>query len=180
MFRQALSELIQRLEEVKARGLLQQYALVGGFAVSAWGVPRSTRDIDFAVALGGRDPVALAAQLGAGYRPGDPDDPLQGLFHIDIKVGEQIVPVQLIGLPPSWTGVIFGGVEQLSVLDCPVPIIGWQALVLLKLYAGGPVDLQDARDLLALHPPASNELKQLAESVGLVTNLDALLKSLSR
>ena len=109
MFRQALSEIIQRLEEVKARGLLQQYALVGGFAVSAWGVPRSTRDIDFVVALGGTEPVAVAAQLGASYRPGDPDDPLRGVFRTDIKVGEQTVPVQLIVLPPSWTGVIFGG-----------------------------------------------------------------------
>ncbi len=65
------------------------------------GVPRATRDIDFAVALGAADPVALAAQLGASYRPADTDDPLRGVFQIDIKVAAQTVPVQLIVLPPS-------------------------------------------------------------------------------
>ncbi len=179
MFRQALTDIIQRLAEVKAGGLLQHYALVGGFAVSAWGVPRATRDIDFAVALGETDPVALATRLGACYRPAEPDDPLRGVFHIDIKVAQQTVPVQLIVVPPTWTQVIFGGVETLSVLECPVPIISWQALVLLKVYAGGPVDLQDARELLTLHQPDSTDLKQLAESIGLLTELETLLRSVS-
>ncbi len=177
MFRQALNDIIQRLEEVTARGLLQHYALIGGLAVSAWGVPRATRDIDFAVALGAADPVALAAQLGASYRPADTDDPLRGVFQIDIKVAAQTVPVQLIVLPPSWTEVIFGAVETLSVLESPVPIINWQALVLLKVYAGGPVDLQDARELLALHQAEPTTLKRLAESVGLLTELETLLAS---
>ena len=43
MFAQALTEIIRRLEEAKALGLVEQYALIGGFAVS-WGGGRPCAD----------------------------------------------------------------------------------------------------------------------------------------
>ncbi|MGH7771812.1 MAG: hypothetical protein ACREQA_06200 [Candidatus Binatia bacterium] len=45
MFQQALIEIIRRLDQARERELVQSYVLVGGFAVSAWGVARATRDI---------------------------------------------------------------------------------------------------------------------------------------
>jgi ribosome-binding protein aMBF1 (putative translation factor) len=75
VFRQALIDIVRRLDEARKKKLVQSYALVGGFAVSAWGVARATQDIDLAVALGTADPARLAAYLKAGYQPGDPDDP---------------------------------------------------------------------------------------------------------
>lgn len=110
---------------------------------------RATVDIDLAVVLGA-DPVSLAAHLQAIYHPGDHDDPLQGVFRMDLTVGETCVPVQLIVLRPQWTEVVFRDIKTVSLLDCPVPVVNWPALVLLKLYAGGPVGLQDARDILAV------------------------------
>lgn len=182
MFRQALIEIIRRLDQARERKLVQSYALVGGFAVSIWGTPRATRDIDLAVALGAADPSLLAAHLEASYHPGDQDDPLRGVFRVELPVGEQAVPVQLIVLQPRWTDVVFRRVETLSVLGCSVPVVNWLSLVLLKLYAGGPVDLQDARDIVAVRRPSPAERADLAtqaDALGLAEECKALLGSLS-
>lgn len=182
MFSQALIETLGRLDRARAQGLVQSYVLVGGFAVSAWGVTRATRDIDLAVALGGSDPAGLATHLGADYRPGNPDDPLRGVFRMEVHVGGQVVPVQLIVLPQKWTELVFRGVETLSVLDCRVPVVNWQALVLLKLYAGGPTDLQDARNIVAVRQPSPAERKALvaqAEALGVAEEIKTLFDPLS-
>jgi hypothetical protein len=182
VFRQALIETLGRLDRAQEQGLVQSYVLVGGFAVSAWGVTRATRDIDLAVALGGSDPAGLAAHLRADYRPGDPDDPLRGVFRMEVRVGGQVVPVQLIVLPQKWVELVFRDVETLSVLDCHVPVVNWQALVLLKLYAGGPVDLQDAQDIVAVRRPDPEERKVLsaqADQLGLTEAVKALFTTLS-
>lgn len=182
MFRQALIEILRRLDQARERKLVQSYVLVGGFAVSAWGVTRATRDVDLAVALGAADPALLVAHLGADYHPGDPDDPLRGVFRVELPIGEHVVPVQLIVLQPRWADLVFQRMETLSILDCLVPVVNWQALVLLKLYAGGPVDLQDARDIVAVRRPSPAERKALAaqaEALGLAEEVKALFGSLS-
>jgi hypothetical protein len=69
VFSQALNQIIVRLDQAREKHLLHAYALVGGFAVSVWGVSRATQDIDLAVALGVSEPQALAAYLtSATYR----------------------------------------------------------------------------------------------------------------
>lgn len=58
-----LSQVIIQLEQARESGLLQAYALIGSFAVSAWGVLRATQGIDLAVALMTAQPNALASSL---------------------------------------------------------------------------------------------------------------------
>ncbi len=183
MFQQALIDITQRLDQAREQKLIQAYALVGGFAVSVWGTPRATQDIDLAVALGAADPNRLAGQLKASYQSGDPDDPLQGVFRLETRIGEEAVPIQLIVLRPKWAEIVFRQVERVRVLDCQVPVVTWQALVLLKLYAGGPVDLQDARGILAVRQPSAREKEELtaqAAHVGLAEECTALLTVFSK
>ncbi|MFO0701343.1 MAG: hypothetical protein U0236_19145 [Nitrospira sp.] len=180
MFSEALNQVIGRLERAQKARLLRSYALIGGFAVSAWGVARATQDIDLAVALGPSEPQALAAYLEATYEPGDIDDPLRGVFRLTLACEGQSVPVQLILLPSKWMDIAFRGVETVKALGCSVPVVSWQALVLLKLYAGGPVDLQDARSIVAVRNPNVLEREDLlaqAEAVGLAHEMQALLNS---
>jgi hypothetical protein len=61
VFPEALTTIIRRLDQAREKRLLQSYALVGGFAVSVWGVARATHDIDLVVALGSSEPKALDA-----------------------------------------------------------------------------------------------------------------------
>lgn len=181
MFSEALSQIIERLDQAHKDRLLYSYALIGGFAVSAWGVARATQDIDLAVALGTSEPQALAAYLGATYEPGGIDDPLRGVFRLSLKYKGQEVPVQLIVLQPNWAQVAFKDVERLNVIGCSVPVVNWQALVLLKLYAGGPVDLQDARNIIAVRKPdaiAREDLLAQADVLGLAQEMRILFGSM--
>jgi hypothetical protein len=181
MFPEILSHVITRLEQARKNGLLQAYALIGGFAVSAWGVSRATQDIDLAVALGTSAPLALATHLGATYEAGDADDPLQGVFHLTIENNGQAVPVQLIVLRSKWANVAFTEIQTLNIIGCVVPVVNWHALVLLKLYAGGPVDLQDARSVAAVRNPDAAERETLvvqADALGLGQEIRTLFDSL--
>jgi len=171
MFAEALKETIRRLDEAKINRLLADYALIGGFAVSAWGVPRATQDLDFALVLGTVQPEALARHLKAEFYLGDSDDPLRGMFQLSVSVKNHRIPIQLVLFPPSWNPIIFQGVESLAIFDCSVPVVSWQTLILLKMYAGGPQDLLDVQQILAVRQPNSLErtsLETCAEKVGLL------------
>ncbi len=177
MFAQALTEIVRRLDDAKAGHLVDQYALIGGFAVSAWGAPRATHDVDFAIALGSSDAAALAQFLQAEFQPADPNDPPRGVFRTHVAVKDLSVPIQLILLPPVWNSIIFGDLTSLPVLGCAVEVVSWQALILLKLYAAGPQDLIDARQIMAVSQPTEAErqaLGILASKVGLSAEWKAL------
>lgn len=169
MFQEALIQSLTRLQAAKRRGYLRDFALIGGFAVSAWGVPRATHDLDFAVAIGSADPKAAAAFLGGQYDAGDQDDPLQGVIHLSIGPDHAPVPLQLVVFPPTLADMIFRHVESLPVMERIVPVVCWQVLILLKLYAGGPQDRLDAQQVLKARQPRQHDLQQMmdmAESAG--------------
>jgi hypothetical protein len=180
VFSKALNHIINRLAQAQKARLIHSYALIGGFAVSAWGIARSTQDIDLAVALGTSAPQALATYLGAENESGGIDDPLQGLFSLSLKSEGQDVPVQLIVLPSKLAVVAFNGIATLTVLGYSVPVVNWQALVLLTLYAGAPVDLQDARSVVAVRKPSVTRREDLiaqADALGLAHEVRVLLDS---
>lgn len=90
------------------------------------------------------------------------------------------MPVQLIVLPSKLAAIVFDKIETLTVLGCSVPVVNWQALVLLKLYAGGPVDLQDARSIVAVRKPNGIDRENLiaqADALGLAQEVRILLES---
>lgn len=178
MFAEALQDIIGRLERARQQAVLRAYALVGRLAMAAHQVPRATRDIDFVVALGGTNPVELAKFLLATYRPGEPDDPLAGMFELHIPTGQPPIPVQLVLLRPPWPDVVLDEVEVLNLAGQDVPVARWDRPLLLKLYAGGPTDLLDAQGLWGAVQPDSAAVKNLAAlaaRVGLGTELSAFL-----
>jgi hypothetical protein len=180
VFAQALTEILRRLDDAHTHHLLDRYALIGGFAVAAWGVPRATHDLDFALALGVADPLAMSRHLGAEYQAGDADDPLCGVFQLTVTIEDVAIPVQLIVLPSVWNTIIFRGITTLSVFGCAVPVVSWQSLILLKLYAGGPQDLLDARQVLAVCQPGLADMQAvsaLADQLGLSATWQALIRS---
>jgi hypothetical protein len=173
VFKEALAHILSQLEGARSHGLLQDYALIGGFAVSTWGIPRATQDIDFAVAIGAVDPQRLAEFMDGRYEPGEADDPLRGVVHATIDVGPEAVSVQLVLFPPVLTTLTFRHIETVSILEQEVPVVSWQALVLLKIYAGGPQDKLDARQILALRNPHPDDLRTIAEmadSLGILSD----------
>jgi hypothetical protein len=161
VFQEALAEILSRLETAQNRGLLSGYALIGGFAVSAWGVPRATQDIDFAIAIDRADQQALATFIGGRYQAGEPDDPLRGVVAVSIEVEHEPVPLQLVCFPSLLTELVFRHVETLSVLGCSVPVVSWPVLIILKLYAGGPHDLLDVHQILKVRGPQAQDVQEI-------------------
>jgi len=171
VFAQALTEILRRLDDAHTHHLLDRYALIGGFAVAAWGVPRATHDLDFALALGVGDPVALSRHLGAEYQAGDVDDPLRGVFQLTVTIEDVAIPVQLIVLPSVLSTMIFNGITTLSVFGCAVPVVSWQSLI---------QDLLDARQILAVCQPSQVDLQAvsaLADQFGISAEWQALTHS---
>jgi hypothetical protein len=166
VFEEALTKVLSRLETARAQGLLGDYALIGGFAVAAWGVPRATQDIDFAVAIGSKDPYVLAEYMDGQYDIGGVDDPLKGVIRATVTVASGSVPLQLVFLPSVFTDAIFHQVETLSILNHRVPVVKWDVLLLLKLYAGGPQDMLDARQILKIRQPSTVEIQAVGNLAG--------------
>jgi hypothetical protein len=84
---------------------------------------------------------------------------------------EKAIPVQLIFLPRVLSMVAFERMREVSVLACTVPVVAWESLVLLKLYAGGPRDLLDAKQIYMAQSPdaaARAMVAVLAERAGLM------------
>ncbi len=179
MFQEALAEILSRLETAQNRGLLSGYALIGGFAVSAWGLPRATQDIDFAIAIDQADPQALATFIGGRYQAGEPDDPLRGVIAVSIEVEREPISLQLVCFPSFLTELVCTNVVTLSVLGCSVPVVSWPVLIILKLYAGGPHDILDVHQILNARGPQAKdvqEIESMAQIAGVLSEWKNLWK----
>ena len=181
MFQEALAEILLRLEKARSRGLLSRYALIGGFAVSAWGVPRATQDFDFAIAIDQAEPQALATFIGGRYQAGEPDDPLRGVVTVSIEVEHELISLQLVCFPSLLTELALKHIETLSVLECSVPVVSWPVLIILKLYAGGPHDLLDVHQILKVRQPQAKDvqdIESMAQVAGVLSEWKNLWKTM--
>jgi hypothetical protein len=149
-----------------------RYAVIGGHAVSLRGHPWLTLDVDFLTT----DPRLLEATTWAtlatsgaliDIRKGDFDDPLAGVVCLtDAEDGEAVVVVGKW----KWEQAVIERAERLPFRGMLVPVARASDLVLLKLSAGGYVDLQDAYALL--HAAAGRD--------ELIREVDATIAALPR
>ncbi len=133
------------------------YALIGAHAMAARGYPRFTVDVDLMTT----DARVLDRATWAGLerdgarvdpRRGDADDPLGGVVHV--QRGDDLdVDVVLAKWP--WEARLIARAERLTVMGADLPVPRTSDLILLKLAAGGYLDLHDAAALLSLGDRAS-------------------------
>ena len=138
------------------------YILIGGHAVAARGFPRFTSDIDFMTTESRALDAKIWAELAdAGAhidsRRGDFDDPLGGVVHITLPDGQEI---DIVVGKQKWEQEVIDRAEPMEVADMIVPVPRVSDLILLKLAAGGYLDLNDAAVLLAV-----NDREQVASEV---------------
>lgn len=140
------------------------HATIGAAALAAYGVARSTFDIDLLVvdrrclddsfwdAIRTRD-------VRIEVRRGDASDPLAGVVRIEPRAER---PVDVIVGKATWQRRALDRARRLS--DGP-SVVQPRDLVLLKLYAGGTQDLWDLKQLLAL-PGAEALAAAVEEELG--------------
>ena len=131
------------------------FALAGGHAVAAWGVVRTTRDIDFLANAAGELAVKLVLELkktgfNAIYRKGDEHDPLRGVIRVEAKGSADAEPVDIVLGIRNMPQGIFKRSLSLDFLGLEIPIVAPEDLIILKCLAGGPIDLEDARSILEI------------------------------
>lgn len=128
------------------------YALIGAHAMAARGYPRFTVDIDLLTTdTRVLDEAMWGPLLESGAqvdrRRGDHDDPLAGVVRIVLTDGTN---VDLVIGRWEWERNLIARAQPMPVLGVTIAVPATSDLILLKLAAGGHLDLHDAAALLAL------------------------------
>ncbi len=129
-----------------------RYAVIGAFAVSYFGVPRATADADTVIWLSGAGKSEQDLKDGlhaAGYdaqlKRGDIDDPISGAIIVKDRHGNRVdLLLGVRGMDPE----AVSRCVDASLLDSSVRIISAEDLIAMKIFAGGPQDLEDVRGIL--------------------------------
>lgn len=134
-------------------------AVIGASALAAYGVSRSTIDIDLLVV--DRDVLSDGFWSGLSgvlveVRRGDADDPLAGVVRCSSPGGR---PVDLVVGRHAWMGDIV--VRAGSGAPEVPPTVDAADLVCLKLFAGGFQDLNDIAQLRGVLGPDLDDLVAL-------------------
>jgi len=128
------------------------YALIGAHAIAARGYPRFTVDVDLLTSdprVLERETWALVEREGGSVDPrrGDEDDPLAGVVHIELADESE---VDVILARWKWEAGVIDRAERMMVMGSLLPVARASDLILLKLSAGGYLDLHDAAALLRI------------------------------
>jgi hypothetical protein len=123
-----------------------RYAVIGGIAVTTWGIIRATRDVDVKVLVPDLDYAAARAAIRAAFprpgRPHAPDNPL-----IVSAMIEGIVVDFLLALPGYEEQIITRAV-RCDLGDLRVRVCTPEDLVIQKAIAGRATDWQDVEGIL--------------------------------
>ena len=174
--------LLDVLDQLNVFGI--PYAVVGAFAVAYYGVLRYTSDADSVIWMKdtGKSADDLKNHLVAsGYRTelrrGDIGDPiLQSILIGDEYQNSVGLLSGIRGMDPDATHRCVSS----PMLDSTVRIIGPEDLVGMKIFAGGPQDLEDVRGILQVSRERLNPdlLRRVARRYGadVARTLDELLQ----
>lgn len=144
---QLLLEIVRLLEAAGAG-----YAVIGALAASYHGVVRTSLDADALVFHPREAPEALAERFvkggfGAQLRKGDAEDPIPGMIVVSDAHGNRVdLLLGLRGLDPDTEK----RVRTVSYDGMPLRVVGLEDFIAMKLFAGGPQDLEDARHAIAV------------------------------
>jgi hypothetical protein len=141
-----ISDVPRVLESIGA-----PYALIGGQAVIIRGHIRPTFDFDFLTsAAAALQPSSWISLEGADVNvtKGDYDDQFQGVVHIKLSEG---IDVDVIVAKWKWEDGVIDRAEPMDVEGVTMPVPQLSDLILLKLAAGGGLDLQDIMNLMDVH-----------------------------
>jgi len=176
-FKKALKTSVDLLHELEAQKKIN-YCLIGGVAVSSWGAIRATADLDFWVVLLQNlsiedvakkiDKISSVCEI----KKGDIDDPVPAL--IDSVIDG--VSVQFILAVREWEKDFIQSAVHIDLENATVNILGLEELIVLKIWAGGPQDLYDAKRLLALNPNQEAVAKR-AKQIGVLEGLKKLTQT---
>jgi len=162
-------------------GLGVPYAVMGGIAASAWGLPRFTHDIDVAVNLRASEIGQLLGILEKrGYLIPEEfrrgwSDQLAGTRKVAVKrvAGNHIWDIDLFLAESDFLRSALARRKLVDLDGRQTPLITPEDLVVLKLVAWRPKDQGDIDDLLLVVSALDDTyLRDWAERLGIRNRLD--------
>jgi hypothetical protein len=160
-----------------------EYAVIGAMAAAVHGSVRASLDADAVVRASPVEARELRDALGAAgaeveLRSGDPGDPIPALLQVNDAFGNRVD--LLIGLRGLDSGA-FQRTRTIEFLGVPLQFVSREDFIAMKLFAGGPQNIADARIAYELDLTSLDLilLRQLAQRFGseAVQRLDELLAS---
>lgn len=166
------------------------FALIGGLALSAWGVVRATQDVDL---LADSNPSPLRDLMLRGrlqrflerrrcraeWRVGEPDDPIPLLLRLNLPPPAHGLVADIIWAHKRWQREALSRKVAIKVSRIEVSVLHPEDLILMKLDAGGPQDLLDVEALLSnpFQELPLRHLKRKASQLGLERHLERCLNA---
>jgi predicted nucleotidyltransferase len=129
------------------------YAVVGAMAASFYGPVRASLDADAIISFTG--PTRLEdlerelkkAGFNTQLRRGDHDDPISAVLAAADEHGNRVD--LLLGLR-GMEAAAFARAVEVHFMNEPVRVIGIEDFIAMKVFAGSPKDIDDARNALAV------------------------------
>jgi len=166
-----------------------RYAVLGGFAVRHWGIPRPTYDLDVAVAVGGEGVRPLLAVLdAAGFEI--PEEHARGF--LDTIAGMSKFTVRRLEAGSLWevdcfvasTPFLRSALKRtvpVTLQGRTVPILAAEDILLLKVLASRRKDLADAEEILAVVGSLDLvRMRRWADRLGVRGRLERVLREADR
>lgn len=149
MFNQLLERIALGLDERQI-----PYMVIGGQAVLIYGEPRLTRDIDITLGVGLErlsDALALADASGWRVLVEKPDQFVQRTMVLPLDDPQSKIRIDLIFSFSPYERQAMDRVHRVSVGKAMVRYAAAEDVIVLKITAGRPRDLEDARTILLKH-----------------------------
>ena len=141
-----LAALAEALAAVGAR-----WYLFGAQAALIWGRPRLTADVDVTVRLEPEEPDALVrafAQRGFRLRVDPGDDFVRRTRVLPFVFEPNGLPVDVVLAGPGLEELFLSRAVPVRVGSVTVPVISPEDLIVTKILAGRPKDIEDVRGIL--------------------------------
>jgi hypothetical protein len=174
---ESFKKTITFFDEIQKEGLIADYALIGGLALSAWVRPRTTRDVDLVITISNKmtwSDIASIIEirlnkkviLQKGTRRTTIQEKLSFMMgHIEVDV------MSTRGFELAAEAI--ENAVHANIFNKKVKVVNPEYLILLKLL---PLSSQDEVDIVTLLKKSHlNKLKKLAEKYSLLPKLEILL-----
>lgn len=156
------------------------YAIVGGFAVSAWGTPRITEDVDVILdveAQGVEDLVERFSEHGLSLREADLLDAIREGTHA--TVFDEHSPIYHVDLRPATDEDARRTLDdrrKVTVAGRTVPVASPEETIAHKLLYGSEQDLRDAEGIYIRQGDSldRDRLERRSGDLGVLEDLRAL------
>lgn len=131
------------------------YMIFGGQAVLVYGEPRFTQDIDITLGI---DPTCSAAVLALVKRLGmeilvdQPEEFLRETFVLPVKDNVSGIRLDLVFSLSEFEKEAIGRAKKFTFCDQAVNFVTLEDLVIFKIIAGRPRDLEDLKGILLKNP----------------------------